>query len=148
MSRQPDASEGRLPGFEAVDPPDDSGPVRRSRSSHAFVQAPAGDEASPLWLEEQIRTNVRLIKAVRAMTDEAIAEAAGYTSRQVFASRTSGHVPIDAEDMARMAAGLGVEPYVLLMRSEDALRWVADNAAYAPPRYSRQEPRLARGDDG
>ena len=29
-----------------------------------------------------------------------------------------------------MAAALGVEPHVLLMRSEDALRWIADNSSY------------------
>jgi hypothetical protein len=95
-------------------------------------------------LEEQIRTNVRLIKAVRALTDEAIAEAGGYTSRKVFASRTLGQVPVDAEDLARMAAALRVEPHVLLMRSEDALRWVADNPNFTAPRYAKQEARLAR----
>ena len=142
-------SDGRLPGFEAVEEPEDrgGGSTRRTRSSHAFAQAPGGTEQSPLWLEEQIRTNVRLIKAVRAMTDEAIAEAGGYTSRKVFASRTLGQVPVDAEDLARMSAALGVEPHVLLMRSEDALRWVADNSGYEPPKYSKQEARLARRED-
>ena len=142
-------SDGRLPGFEAVEEPEDraGGSTRRTRSSHAFAQAPGGDGISPLWLEEQIRTNVRLIKAVRAMTDEAIAEAGGYTSRKVFASRTLGQVPVDAEDLARMAAALGVEPHVLMMRSEDALRWVADNPSYDPPRYSKQEARLVRREE-
>jgi hypothetical protein len=142
-------SDGRLPGFEAVEEPEDrgGGSTRRTRSSHAFAHAPGGDDVSPLWLEEQIRTNVRLIKAVRAMTDEAIAEAGGYTSRKVFASRTLGQVPVDAEDLARMAAALGVEPHVLLMRSEDALRWVADNPAYEGPRYTRQEARVLRREE-
>ena len=81
------------------------------------------------------------------MTDEAIAEAGGYTSRKVFASRTLGQVPVDAEDLARMAAALGVEPHVLLMRSEDALRWVADNTSYEPPKYAKQEARLARREE-
>jgi hypothetical protein len=149
MSPHPPASDGRLPGFEADEDPDDrsGGVTRRTRSSHTFAQPPVGDEPSPLWLEEQIRTNVRLIKAVRAMTDEAIAEAGGYTSRKVFASRTLGQVPVDAEDLARMAAALGVEPQVLLMRSEDALRWVADNPTYEPPHYAKQEARLARRED-
>jgi len=149
MSPHPSGSDGRLPGFEAVEQPEDrgGGSTRRARSSHAFAHAPAGDELSPLWLEEQIRTNVRLIKAVRAMSDEAIAEAGGYTSRKVFASRTLGQVPVDAEDVARMAAALGVEPHVLLMRSEDALRWVADNTTYEPPHYAKQESRLARHED-
>jgi len=149
MSPHPPASDGRLPGFEAVEEPDDrgGGSTRRTRSLHAFAQPPAVDQLSPLWLEEQIRTNVRLIKAVRAMSDEAIAEAGGYTSRKVFASRTLGQVPVDAEDLARMAAALGVEPHVLLMRSEDALRWVADNPTYEPPKYVKQEARLARRDD-
>ena len=149
MSRHPPASDGRLPGFEADEEPDDrgGGSTRRARSSHAFAQPPVGEELSPLWLEDQIRTNVRLIKAVRAITDEAIAEAGGYTPRKVFARRTLGQVPVDAEDLARMAAGLGVEPHVLLMRTEDALRWVADNPSYDPPRYARQEGRLAGRDD-
>ena len=149
MSPHPPASDGRLPGFEAVEEPEDRsvGSTRRTRSSHAFAQPPVGMEQSPLWLEEQIRTNVRLIKAVRAMTDEAIAEAGGYTSRKVFASRTLGQVPVDAEDLARMAAALGVEPHVLLMRSEDALRWVADNSSYESPRYAKQEARLVRREE-
>ena len=46
-----------------------------------------------------------------------------------------------------MAAALGVEPQVLLMRSEDALRWVADNSSYEPPKYAKQEARLARHED-
>ena len=149
MTPHPPASDGRLPGFEAIEEREDrgAGSTRRTRSSHAFAQAPSGEVVSPLWLEEQIRTNVRLIKAVRAMTDESIAEAGGYTSRKVFASRTLGQVPVDAEDLARMAAALSVEPHVLLMRSEDALRWVADNSSYEPPRYTKQEARLARRED-
>jgi hypothetical protein len=101
---------------------------------------------NPEWLQEQVRTNVRLLKSIRDMADESIAQKAGYTSRQVFSSRLSGRTEFSAEDFARVAAALRVEPHVLMMRTDEALRWVQDNPSYKPPRYKKQaaSPKKAR----
>ena len=95
---------------------------------------------------EHIRENVRLLKAIRRMADEAIAKAGGYTSRQVLQHRLSGRTDLTLEDLHRIAAALRVEPEVLLMAKHDAMSWVDENPNYEPPRYEPQPYRanLAR----
>jgi hypothetical protein len=43
--------------------------------------------------------------------------------------------------MARLAAGLRVEPHVLLLRTDEALRWTEDNPAFKAPKY-RKQPKM------
>lgn len=95
---------------------------------------------NPDWLGDQIRRNVRLLKSVRGVTDENLAKSGGFTSRQIVSARMSGRTEIAAEDIARLAAGLRVEPHVLLLRTDEALRWVEENPDYKPARYRKQRP--------
>jgi transcriptional regulator with XRE-family HTH domain len=99
---------------------------------------------TPNWLVDQIRQNVRLLKSIRGVGDEAIAKKAGYSSRQVFSNRLSGRTDITAEDMARISSALDVEPFVLMLRSDEALRWVEDHPTYKPPRYRKQPKNTAK----
>lgn len=96
---------------------------------------------SPDWLQERVRQNVRLLKSVRSVSDQEIADKGGFSSRQVISHRLSGRTDITSEDMARLAAGLRVEPHVLLLRTDEALRWTEDNAGFKPPKY-RKQPKM------
>lgn len=87
-----------------------------------------------------------MLKAVRNMSNAALAEEGGYTSRQLVDNRLTGRTPIDTEDIARLAAGLRVEPHVLFMRVDEALRWTEDHRTYRPPRLSRQVHDAAKSD--
>ena len=94
---------------------------------------------TPEWLADRIRSNVRLLKSVRGVTDTTLAKSGGFTSRQVISARLSGRTELGAEDIARLAAGLRVEPHVLLLRTDEALRWAEDNPDYKPSRYVKQK---------
>lgn len=103
-------------------------------------QIPAG------WLSERVRENVRILKAVRNISNYALTEGGGFTSRQLIDNRLSGRTPIDMDDLARLAAGLRVEPHVLLLRTDEALRWTEDHRDYRPPRLQKQNVDAAKSD--
>jgi transcriptional regulator with XRE-family HTH domain len=90
--------------------------------------------ATPAGLAARFRENVRLIKALRKMSDEDIAATGGYRSRQVFSSRLAGRTPPGIDDIARIAAALRVEPSILLGPLDDATRWITENPTYRAPK--------------
>lgn len=94
------------------------------------------------WISEQVRANIRVLKSVRHVSDVRIAELAGYSSRQAFSARMSGRTEFTPEDFARVAAALRVEPFVLLLKMDEALRWAEDNPNFKPPKYRKQPKQL------
>jgi transcriptional regulator with XRE-family HTH domain len=109
--------------------------------------------ATPAGLAARFRENVRLIKALRKMSDEEIAKKGGYKSRQVFSSRLAGRTPPGIDDIARIAAALRVEPKILLGPLDEATAWITENAKYQAPKqppstrtriHRRDEPATTR----
>jgi transcriptional regulator with XRE-family HTH domain len=90
--------------------------------------------ATPAGLAARFRENVRLIKALRKMSDEDIAVSGGYKSRQVFSSRLAGRTPPGIDDIARIAAALRVEPKILLGPLDEATAWITENPTYKAPK--------------
>lgn len=113
---------------------------KRSTQQPTSARANVKTVASPTpdWLQEQVRTNIRVLKSIRGMSDEQIAEKAGFTNRQVFSNRLGGRTDFTTEDYARIAAALHVEPHVLMMKLDDMFSWVQNNPNYKPPRYRKQ----------
>ena len=101
---------------------------------------------TPSWLTDRVRENVRILKASRNMSNATLATQGGYTSRQLVDNRLTGRTPIDMDDVARLAAGLRVEPHVLLLRTDEALRWTEDHRTYKPPKYTKQSLHAAKSD--
>jgi hypothetical protein len=95
---------------------------------------------------ERVRQNIRILKAHRRVSNYALADGGGWTNRQIIDNRLIGRTAIDMDDLERLAAGLRVEPHVLLLRSDEALRWVDDNPDYQPPRLAKQEPSAVMSD--
>jgi transcriptional regulator with XRE-family HTH domain len=93
------------------------------------------------WINERVRTNVRLLKSLRRLSDTGLAERGGFTSRQVISNRLSGRTELAAEDLARLAAALRVEPHVLLLEPVDIMAWVQTHPDFEPPVYSPQPHR-------
>lgn len=94
----------------------------------------------PDWLTERIQRNIRLLKSLRNLSDERLAELGGFTSRQVLSNRISGRSALAPDDLARIAAACSVEPFVLLLRSNEVLEWVEDHVGFEPPVYDPAEP--------
>lgn len=97
------------------------------------------------WLIERVRANVRVLKAHRNLSDEAIARTAGYSSRQVLSARLNGRTDMSSEDYARIASALRVEPHVLMMRADEVLAWIEDHPAYKAPKYRKQPGQIDKG---
>jgi transcriptional regulator with XRE-family HTH domain len=93
------------------------------------------------WISDRVRTNVRLLKSLRHLSDAGLADAGGFTSRQVISNRLSGRTPFDTEDIARLASALRVEPHVLMLRPDEAMTWVQEHGDFDPPHYEPQSPR-------
>lgn len=91
-----------------------------------------------------MRGNVRFLKALRGASDADLARQGGFSSRQVISARLSGRTEISTEDIARLAAALRVEPHVLLMGADEALRWTETNPEYKPPRIPKQKASPAK----
>lgn len=51
------------------------------------------------------------------------------TSRQTINSRRKGRVAMTAEDLAEMAAALGIDPAILLGPPHEAVRWLIEHRA-------------------
>lgn len=100
----------------------------------------------PGGLADRVRENVRILKAVRRVNNYALADGGGFTSRQIVDNRLEGRTPIAVDDLARLAAGLRVDPHVLLLRTDEALRWVNDNPDYKPPRLRKQRKSAVKSD--
>lgn len=103
-------------------------------------------QSDPGWLADRLRENVRILKAARRVNNYVLAEGGGFTSRQIVDNRLTGRTPIDMDDLARLAAGLRVEPHVLLLRTDEALRWVEDNPNFKPAKPRKQRASQAKSD--
>jgi len=82
---------------------------------------------------------VRLVKSLRKLDDEALAQAGGYRSRQVLNARLAGRTSPDIEDIARICAGLRVSPEVIFLPYNDLAAWLAseEGQQYKPPRQPK-----------
>lgn len=69
-------------------------------------------------------TNVQFLKAFRKMSNQDIADAGGYGSRQVVGNRLKGATIPTFEDLVRFAVALRVEPRMLLADSPTLLHFV------------------------
>jgi transcriptional regulator with XRE-family HTH domain len=94
--------------------------------------------SQPEWLSDRVRINVQLLKKLRGMSDEALAKTGGFSSRQLISNRLTGRTELTAEDFARFAAGLKVEPHVLMLPQQDVFGWIEEHPDYKAPRYKRQ----------
>jgi hypothetical protein len=94
--------------------------------------------SQPDWLSELVRINVQLLKRLRGMSDETLAKQGGFSSRQLISNRLTGRTELTAEDFARFAAGLKVEPHVLMLPTEEVFGWVAAHPDHKAPKYKRQ----------
>lgn len=94
----------------------------------------------PEWLTERIQRNIRLLKSLRDLSDERLAERGGFTSRQVLSNRISGRSSLTTDDLARIAAGCDVEPYVLLLPANEVLEWVENHLEFRGRVYIAAEP--------
>jgi transcriptional regulator with XRE-family HTH domain len=94
---------------------------------------------TPSGLVERFLENVRLVKHLRKLDDEALAQAGGYRSRQVLNARLAGRTKPDIDDIARICAGLRVDPEVIFLPTKELYDWVVSPAgqAYKPPRQPK-----------
>lgn len=65
-------------------------------------------------LNDRTRNNIRILKAMRQISDETIANLGGFTSRQVVADRVSGRTPLSLDDVDRIASALRVDRDALI----------------------------------
>jgi transcriptional regulator with XRE-family HTH domain len=115
-------------------------PLRKSTTPSK--KTPAFPETN--WLARRVSANVKLLKGMRGLSDQAIADRGGYTSRQVFYSRLNGRTDYTSEDFARIAAALNVEPQVLFYeRQSEVVQWTEDHPDYVGPKY---QPQTAKGE--
>jgi hypothetical protein len=106
---------------------------------------PTTTRTTPPSLTERAQQNIRILKAIRRISDQAIADGAGFSSRQMVADRISGRTPIDLNEVELIAVTLTVEPMMLLGDSDALMRWVAENPDYEPPsKVKRRKPAPAR----
>ena len=87
-------------------------------------------------LAERVQKNIRALKGLRALSDQEIADRAGYATRQAFNHRLSGRTIPDLDDIERIAAALEVSPDALLQPLADMTRWMADHPDYRPPKIT------------
>jgi transcriptional regulator with XRE-family HTH domain len=81
----------------------------------------------------RFRQNLRMMRSLRDMTDQELADAAGYNSRQVIGLRTRGEVKVNLDDLARLGAALRVEPWLLLAEPTTLAQWVVEHPDYQGP---------------
>ncbi len=75
---------------------------------------------------ERVSGTLRALKHYRTITDEAIAVIAEM-SRSKVQSKMAGTSSCDIEDLAALSRALDVDPGVLFMESDEAIRWAMDN---------------------
>jgi transcriptional regulator with XRE-family HTH domain len=89
---------------------------------------PMGERTTTAYLAAQ---TLDALKRHRGLSDSEIAERAG-TSRNVVEQRRRCVTALDADDLERYALALDVEPFVLLLDVNEALRWVLENRPNPP----------------
>ena len=82
-------------------------------------------------LDERVRDNIRMLKALRKISDATIAERAKYTSRKQVADRIGGRTGLSLSDVVRISAALGVDFDALLDPSTELMQHVSDQKAIA-----------------
>jgi transcriptional regulator with XRE-family HTH domain len=102
----------------------------RDRRSHVNKPKAPG-------LAERVRGNIRALKGLRSLSDQEIADRAGYATRQAFNHRVSGRTVPDLDDIERIAAALGVTPDALLAPLDQLTAWMAENPTYKPPKITK-----------
>ena len=68
------------------------------------------------------------------MSDTEIADAGGYSSRQLLNHRLNGRTIPDIDDITRIEAALKVAPVVLFLPLREVVDWIDSNPDYQPPR--------------
>src|SRR5215211_9108998 len=86
-------------------------------------------------LSDEARSTINSLMGLRRLTDGEMARRIGI-SRTMFNQRRNGRTDFRLAEVEAIAVALGVEPYVLLMPFEVALRWVLDNPAPAAKKRS------------
>lgn len=90
----------------------------------------------------QVAEVLRALKAYRRLTDGQIGAQIGRSPQSVN-NYLSGTTHVDAGMMGQLAEVFGVEPAVLFMTPDKALRWVLDNSPNVAPK-KRRPPRSTR----
>lgn len=91
-----------------------------------------------------MRVNIRLLKALRRVSDQRLADDAGFNSRQMVADRIGERTPISIPDLCSFAATLGVAPAVLLGDKASLMVWLDENPDYRPPSPKRARKKAAQ----
>lgn len=81
-----------------------------------------------------------MLKALRRVSDVDLAKRAAFTSRQTMNGRLVGRTGFQDQEIADIAAALGVEPHLLWMPPEDVLQWVREHPDYVPPKVTTKRP--------
>jgi len=94
-------------------------------------------------LDERLRNNIRVLKALWKITDQQIAERAKYSSRQQIADRLGGRTGFSALDVDRIASALRIDRDALLSPTDEMMRLAiaAQESEPAPPPRKRPAPR-------
>jgi transcriptional regulator with XRE-family HTH domain len=71
----------------------------------------------------RFRDNVKMLKALRGISDQELADAGGYSSRQQLNGRLSGRTTPDLDDVDRIAAALHVSPEAMMFDRIGLLQW-------------------------
>jgi transcriptional regulator with XRE-family HTH domain len=87
-------------------------------------------------LVERVRRNIRALKGLSSLSDQEIADRAGYATRQAFNHRVSGRTVPDLDDIERIAAALNVTPDALLAPLDELTAWMKDNPNYKAPKIT------------
>lgn len=87
------------------------------------------------------RLNIKLLKTLRGIADQQLADGAGFGSRQMVADRLSGRTPINLGELCSFGATLRVTVAALIAPSDQCLAWVAQNPDYQPPITVEDKPR-------
>lgn len=109
---------------------------------------PTSNDRESESLNERTRSNIKLVKVIRGVSDEDIAKL-GFTSRQVVADRVGGRTVLSLDDVDRFAAALGVSRDALILSRAELIAWLdehpetAQQPARVAPMKGRKSPKKA-----
>ena len=94
-----------------------------------------GVQSRDVNTNDRARTNIRMMKALRNMSAQDIAEAGGFSSRQVVNDRLVGRTPMTLDDLDDIAHALTVDPRVLVGDPSGVMQWLETHPeADVPPK--------------
>ncbi len=76
---------------------------------------------------QRLPRTIRALMRLYDVTDQEVADAFGFGSRQALNNRLTGRTAIAPEEEEGFARFFGVERHVLYMEPEDAMRWALDH---------------------